>query len=177
MAFSSKDGTKKFGSRFQKNRYDSVHAEKMDSGKVGEGEKSTGNPVKGSEPKAMSRVGATGETKGAMDEAHVPDNDVKGMNMEEGSQEAPANVVAQHGPATHTHVHSDHKTGKHVVVSHHADGHMHHNLHKSADAAQSEAAQLGGPANTENTDSAPNADADNDNDLFGNDSFKTPRLA
>lgn len=62
--------------------------------------------------------------------------------QEEGHKESPEQVVAEHGPAHTTVTHHDHETGKHKVVSHHKDGHMHESEHASSDEAHDHAKGL-----------------------------------
>jgi hypothetical protein len=159
--FQSKDG-KKFGSAFVARRRDKEHEQSM----------STEAPDKAMVPKEESRTNDMGEAKMSKMNASAPDNDV-----ETNPDGVDANQVAsEHGPATSVHVKHDHQANTHHVTSMHKDGHVHMSKHGSAKEAHDAAAQLGGEANTENTDSPANEDA-GDGDLFGNDGFKTPKLA
>jgi hypothetical protein len=173
MAFPTKDG-KSFGSRFKQRKYDSVHSSELGDKKVGEGQKSTGSPEKGSEPKAMSRTNDQGEAKFSSKEASAPDNNVKGMNMEENSgQPQSSTVVAKHGKAVHVHTSHDHETGKHHVHSVHADGHVNDSDHASAQDAHETAKQLGGGDEKEANDN-PLEEAQEGPEPDG---FQMPRLA
>ena len=125
--FKSKDG-KSFGSAYVAKKRDSMHA--------GAGDKSM--PM--GESKAAPRTNPQGEALMSAANANAPDNDVKANP--EGVDAA--SVVAQHGPAVSTTVHHDHKGGNHVVVSRHANGHVHTSKHSSAKDAHDEAAQLAG---------------------------------
>jgi hypothetical protein len=172
MAFSTRDG-KMFGSRFKQRKYDNMHSSEKGDAKVGEGQKSVGNPEKGSVPQAMSRTNAQGEAKFSAKEATAPDNDVKGMNMQEGSQEQPSAVVAKHGKAVHTHTSHDYENNKHHVHSIHADGHVSDSDHESEQEAQETAKQLGGGDEKETNDN-PLEEAQEGPEPDG---FKMPRLA
>ena len=63
---------------------------------------------------------------------------------QEGMQEAPEQIVKEHGPATTVHISHDHKSGKHHVVSTHPDGHVHTSDHATAGEAHAAAGKLSG---------------------------------
>jgi len=155
--------------------YTTKSGQKFGSAMVGKKKDAMGSENKAmpfGESKETPRTNPMGEAKKSANEATAPDNDVK-ANPE--GVDAGA-VAAEHGPAEHIHVHHDHAANKHHVISHHKDGHMHTSDHASAPDAHAAAAQLGGEANTENSNAAPNADT-GDGNLFGNDGFSTPKLA
>jgi hypothetical protein len=112
---------RKFGSRFRANKFDAMHA----------GDEDTAPKQRMSEAHEAAETPEfeAGEKEGA---------------EEVQKQESPKQVVAQHGKATSTHVHSDHTTGKHHVVSHHADGYMHQSDYNTPEDAHDAAKQLGG---------------------------------
>ena len=166
--FPTKSG-KSYGSAYVAKKKDAMHAgsESPVSSKM--------SPLAPS-PKADAaepRTNSMGEAKFSAANANAPDNNVLGSpdNFDAGA------VAAEHGPASTVTVHHDHAAKKHHVVSRHPDGHMHTSDHASAADAHDHAAQLGGEANTENNDKAPNEDQSGDSAMFGNDGFKTPHLA
>ena len=88
----------------------------------------------------------------------------------EGATPSADSVKAEHGPAMSTHVHSDHTSNEHHVISHHKNGHVHHSKHGSAQEAHDMAAALaeGGDQTSHSAagDQAPESDG-----------FQMPRLA
>jgi hypothetical protein len=172
--YTTKTG-QKFGSSFVGKKKDALHS--ADENAPHLGPKSTDMPSgspSNSAAKEPSRTNPAGEAKFSAANAAVPDNDVK---AEPEGVDAGA-VAAEHGPAASVTTHHDHKAGKHMVVSHHPDGHMHSSQHKSHADAHAAAKQLSGPANEENTDKDPNADAGQGN-MFGggeSDGFNMPSL-
>ena len=114
MAFPTKDGQRKFGSAFRAKKYDEFHK---------------AAPVESPEHEAkQSPEFEAGEQEGKKEN--------------EAGQEAPHEVVAAHGKAHSVHIHHDHENGKHKVVSHHEDGHMHESEHGSAAEAHDHGKQL-----------------------------------
>lgn len=167
--YTTKSG-QKFGSAMVGKKKDAMGAENK------EPVQTESNPDK-SAPNEEPRTNAGGEAKFSAKEATAPDNDV--LANPEGVDAG--SVAAEHGPATSVTTHHDHKAGKHVVISQHPDGHMNMSQHKSHAEAHKASAQLSGPANEENTDKKPNADA-GQGDMFGDnqpesDGFSMPRLA
>jgi hypothetical protein len=142
MAFQSKDG-KSFGSKFVAKRRDDEHA-KM------------GKDVMGATSPAENKPAPATEQEPAEQE-------------QKPMQEDPKQVAMEHGPATDVTIHHDHKSGKHHVVSHHADGHMHMSDHASAKEAHDAATQLSGGDQQPAEASAAPAEA--------SDGFQMPRLA
>ena len=57
-------------------------------------------------------------------------------------QQAPEEVVAEHGPAVEVHIQHEHEMGSHHVHSVHPDGHEHHSDHGSAGEAHEHAKKL-----------------------------------
>jgi hypothetical protein len=154
--------------------YTTKSGQKFGSAMVGKKKDAMGSENKAmpfGESKEEPRTNVMGEAKHSSKEAVAPDNDVK-ANPE--GVDAGA-VAAEHGPAEHVHIHHNHAANKHHVISHHPDGHMHMSDHDSAPDAHKAAAQLGGEANTENSNAAPNADAGK-GDMFGGDGFSMPSL-
>ena len=142
MAFQSKDG-KSFGSKFVAKRRDDEHA------KMGKDVMGATSPVENKPAPAMEQESSEQEQKPM--------------------QEDPKQVAMEHGPATDVTIHHDHKSGKHHVVSHHADGHMHMSDHASAKEAHDAATQLSGGDQQPAEASAAPAEA--------SDGFQMPRLA
>lgn len=151
MAFPTKDGSKKFGSRFAQRKYDEHH---------------------GGDNKPAASAGAK-----LMNDAHESKEspefeagEQEGAQEQQQGQESPQNVVKMHGKAQHVHVSHDNENNKHHVHSVHADGHVHDSDHASADEARTAAKTLGGgdQASTVPTeeDNAPEPDG-----------FQMPRLA
>ena len=148
MAFPTKDGSKKFGSRFAQRKYDQHHG----------GDEQQKSPA--------PKMGAAHEEK------ETPEFE---SGEQEGAQEGnensnPAEVVKQHGKAQHVHVSHDHVNNKHHVHSVHADGHVHDSDHASPQEANDAAKQLGGGDQMASTpEEAPGAPEP--------DGFQMPRLA
>jgi len=119
MAFTSKDGKKRFGSAYVAKRYDENH------------------------PSEEKNAGAEHEEM-----KETPEQEMKETPMEEkkeekeGTEEHP--VVTEHGPAHTVHIKHDHTAKRHHVTSHHNDGHVHESEHATPDEAHSEAAKLAG---------------------------------
>jgi hypothetical protein len=122
MAFPTKDGNKKFGSRFAQRKYDSVHADKAPQGKM----------MDAAHEAAETPTFEAGEQEGAKEA------------MDQKQENNPAQVVAKHGKAIHVHTSHDHMADKHHVHSVHQDGHVHDSDHATAQDAQNTAKQLGG---------------------------------
>jgi hypothetical protein len=176
MSFKSKDG-KSFGSAYVAKKKDAMHAgatEPSTSMGPKDTTRDTEAPEKAAVPAEESRTNDEGAAKVSAKEATAPDNDV--LANPEGVDAGA--VVAEHGPASSVTTHHDHQSGKHVVISRHPSGHMNMSQHKSHGEAHEAAKQLSGPANEENTDKNPNADA-GQGDMYGggeNDGFKMPGL-
>lgn len=153
--FESKDG-KKFGSAYVARRRDKEHEQAM-------GTEKPENPM---EKKEESRTSNEGEALMSKANANAPDNDVK--DSPEGVD--PHAVVAEHGPAMSTEVHSDHTKNEHHVISHHKSGHVNHSKHGSAqdahNAAMALASQGDQPSGSPEGEQAPEADG-----------FQMPKLA
>ena len=115
--YTSKSG-KKFGSIFAGRRHDADHTEDGMHSESPEHEK------------AESPEFEAGEQEGAVE------------NKAEEHEGETHPVVAEHGKATKVVIHHDEKTGRHTVTSHHADGHVHMNVHEHAHKAHDEARQL-----------------------------------
>lgn len=186
MAFTSKDGKRKFGSGFQAKRYDSVHANDMQE-PTGQGPMKS-SAKKPTEPKEESRTESTGFSKKSQPSVNSTSN-TKGMHMgndapkehedfeesrtnDNGESTSPEEVVSQHGSAHTVTVHHDHTANKHHVMSHHKDGHMHESNHASAMEAHEHAKQLGSADADENKSGEPGeGEAGSDNEdlssLFG----------
>jgi len=147
--FKSKDG-KSFGSAYVAKRRD----------------KELSAPEKPMASREEPRTNSEGEALMSKANANAPDNDVKSSpeNVD------PSAVVAEHGPATDVHIHSDMKANEHHVVSHHKSGHVHHSKHSSAQDAHKAAAVLAEasdqPSGSPESDNAPESDG-----------FTMPRLA
>lgn len=112
MAFPTKDGKRTFGSAFRTKKYDSFH-----------GPEAAAEPA---EKKSPVIDAAQGKEEGAAEQG----------------ENNPQAVVAEHGPAHTVITHHDHETGKHKVVSHHKDGHMHESEHGTSDEAHEHGKQL-----------------------------------
>jgi len=121
MAFSTKDGKKKFGSAYAAKRYDSAHDEPANEK---DAKKKFGKVLSDKE----------GDLKHEMDESPETQH-------EEGEDEMHP-VVAEHGAAHHVSIHHDHNNGKHTVVSHHEDGHVNTSEHQDAKTAHEEGGKL-----------------------------------
>jgi hypothetical protein len=117
MAFQTKDGARKFGSAFRAKKYDEFH--------------------KASAETPVHEAKETPEFEAGEQEGKVEDK-----VGQEPMHEAPHEVVAAHGKANSVHIHHDHANGKHKVVSHHEDGHMHESEHGSAGEAHDHGKQL-----------------------------------
>ena len=79
----------------------------------------------------------------------------KGMGEEQGIEQ----VVKEHGPAHGMH-HSIQEDGQHHVVTHHADGHVHHSSHGSFGEAHDHMGKAGAEsAEQEPTESPDDAEA------------------
>jgi hypothetical protein len=154
--FKSKDG-KSFGSAYVAKKRDAMH---------GEGDKTTNAPESPMASKEESRTNNEGEALFSKSEANAPDNNVK-SNPENVD---PHSVVAEHGPASDVHIHSDMKANEHHVMSHHKSGHVHHSKHGSAQDAHKAAAELAEagdqPSGNPEEGNAPESDG-----------FTMPRLA
>lgn len=157
--FSSKDG-KKFGSAYVAKKRDAMH---------GEGDKNLNTPETPMEQKEESRTGNEGEALMSKANANAPDNDVK-SNPENVDPKA---VVAEHGPALSTEVHSDHVNNEHHVMSHHKSGHVHHSKHGSMQDAHSAATELASTGEGEK----PAGDGMSENESPEPDGFSMPKLA
>jgi hypothetical protein len=137
--YTSKSG-KKFGSIFAGRKHDQDHTP--------DGMHSEGGPKESPEHEASeSPEFEAGEHEGAHEgvEANEGDEHNGEMNEENGKEEHEGEqhpVVAEHGPATKVVIHHDEKSGRHTVTSHHADGHVHMNVHEHAHKAHSEAREL-----------------------------------
>lgn len=153
--FKSKDG-KSFGSAYVAKRRDAAHESGM----------GTNEPEKPEASKEEPRTSNEGEALFSKSEATAPDNDVK-TNPENMDPHA---VVAEHGPALSTTVHSDHANNEHHVMSHHKSGHVHHSKHGNAPDAHKAAMELASegdqPAGNPSDNEAPEADG-----------FSMPKLA
>jgi hypothetical protein len=138
--FKAKDG-KRFGSIFAGRKYDQDHSP--------DGMHSEGGPKESPEHEAKETPEfEAGEHEGAKegvemneDKEHNGSTNERESDNEDEQHEAHP-VVAEHGPAHKIIVHHDEKTGRHTVTSHHADGHVHMNVHEHAHKAHSEAREL-----------------------------------
>jgi hypothetical protein len=66
------------------------------------------------------------------------------------TEDDPAQVAQEHGPAVEINIQHHHEAGQHHVHSVHPDGHEHHSEHGSAQEAHAHAAQLASePAESE----------------------------
>ena len=118
--YTSKSG-KKFGSIFAGRRHDADHTE---DGMHSEGE---------AHEKAETPEFEAGEQEGAVE------HKAEGEEQHDGEEHP---MVAEHGPAHKVVISHDEKSGRHVVTSHHKDGHVHSNVHEHAHKAHDEARQL-----------------------------------
>jgi len=153
MAFQSKDGKRKFGSGFRAKKYDEFHPQETEQPKIKETESEP------SESSAKSRVNASGFSKKSQPSTgdtsktkamnlgnsapEHSENDQEPRTEADGESVSPEEVVAEHGPAHTVAVHHDHENGKHKVISHHKDGHMHESEHATAAEAHEHASKLG----------------------------------
>ena len=129
--FKAKDG-KRFGSIFAGRKYDQDHSP--------DGMHSEGGPKESPEhEKSETPEFETGEHEGAKEGVEEKNPEANGEEHAEGETHP---VVAEHGKATKVVIHHDEKTGRHTVTSHHADGHVHTNVHEHAHKAHDEARQL-----------------------------------
>lgn len=126
MAFPTKDGSKKFGSRFAQRKYDQHHG---------------AAPAAPAKPAAEPKMNAMHEAK---ETPEFEAGEQEGAQEGPEQNEAPEQVVANHGKALSTNVHSDHANKKHHVVSHHADGHVHNSDHASKQEADATVQKLMG---------------------------------
>lgn len=128
--FPTKDGQRKFGSAFRAKKYDSFHPASEEPNK-----------------NEHSPVVDAAEGKDAAGEQNAEGHD-------------PKQVVAEHGKAHSVHIHHNHAEGKHKVVSHHEDGHMHEKEFENAGAAHDEAKKLSGSDEDVAENEAPAGDSD-----------------
>ncbi len=115
MFESKKTPGKKFGSMFAGRRYDEAHTD-------------DGMHDMNAEPKESPMV--------------EEEEKKKGDEKENEEDEHP--VVAEHGKAHKVIIHHDHEAGRHVVTSHHKDGHMNTSTHEAAAEAHEEGRKLAG---------------------------------
>jgi hypothetical protein len=155
VPFPTKDGSKKFGSRFAQRKYDQHH---------GAAEKPAEKPAASAGAKLMNDAHESQETP------EFESGEQEGAQEGQQQQEAPEQVVKQHGKAQHVHVSHDNTNNKHHVHSVHADGHVHDSDHASAQEAQTAAKQLGGGDQTA-------SELPQDEGAPEPDGFKMPRLA
>ena len=94
--------------------------------------------------KASSVLGGDSPEHEAKETPEFEKGEQEGAKEAPEQNEQPSQVVAQHGKAHTIHVAHDHKSGKHHVVSTHADGHVHTSDHASAKEAHDAATQLAG---------------------------------
>ena len=118
--YTSKSG-KKFGSIFAGRRHDADHTEDGMHSESPEHEK------------AESPEFEAGEQEGAVE------HKAEGEEQHEGEEHP---MVSEHGKAHKIVISHDEKSGRHVVTSHHKDGHVHTNVHEHAHKAHDEARQL-----------------------------------
>ena len=131
MYESKKTPGKKFGSIFAGKKYDENHSE--------DGMHSESPEHEAKESPEFE----AGEHEGVEANESKEHNGV--MNEENGDEEHTGEqhpVVGEHGKATKVVIHHDEKSGRHTVTSHHADGHVHTNVHEQAHKAHDEARQL-----------------------------------
>jgi hypothetical protein len=132
--FQTQDGQRKFGSAFRAKKYDEFHAE------------------------------PAGHTEQTYNEHNQADQSGKGKKQVSKSEqpgtehETPQEVVKTHGRAHSVHIHHDHENGKHKVVSHHEDGHMHESEHESVADAHDHGKQLANADEDEMQNEEGNAD-------------------
>ena len=139
--YTSKSG-KKFGSVFAGRKHDQDHTP--------DGMHSEGKPMSEEHEAKETPEFEAGEQEGAKEHEGVEMNEGKEHNGETNEREGDEGdemhethpVVAEHGPATKVVIHHDEKSGRHTVTSHHADGHVHMNVHEHAHKAHSEAREL-----------------------------------
>ena len=136
--FKAKDG-KRFGSIFAGRHYDENHSEDgMHSESPEHEAKETPEFEAGEQEGAKEHEGV---------EANEGDEHNGEMNEEQGNEEHEGEqhpVVAEHGPAHKVVISHDEKSGRHVVTSHHHDGHVHTNVHENAADAHKEGSDLAG---------------------------------
>jgi hypothetical protein len=147
MAFPTKDGKKKFGSGFVAKRYDSMHPGESEP-TAGPAKAPGGLGLKKASPAPLGEdnpFAAKPTPSAAMNPALGAEPDPNAQ-PDPNAPEDPQSTVAQHGAASNVTVHHSHSTGKHVVVSKHPDGHLHHSVHATAQDAHSAAKTLGGGA-------------------------------
>jgi hypothetical protein len=133
--YTSKTG-KKFGSSFAGKHYDENHSEDGMHSEAPEHEKSETPEFEAGEQEGAKEGVEMNEGK----EHNGETNERVGDEGDEQHETHP--VVAEHGPATKVVIHHDEKSGRHTVTSHHADGHVHMNVHEHAHKAHSEAREL-----------------------------------
>jgi hypothetical protein len=134
MAFESKKTPgKRFGSIFQQKHYDENHSEDGMHSESPEHEKSESPEFEAGEHEGVE----ANESK----EHNGVTNEENGDEEHTGEQHP---VVGEHGKATKVVIHHDEKSGRHTVTSHHADGHVHTNVHEHAHKAHDEARSLAG---------------------------------
>lgn len=119
--FKAKDG-KRFGSIFAGRKYDENHSE--------DGVHSEGGKPSPEHEAAETPEFEAGEQEGAVEHE---------AEQHEGEEHP---VVAEHGPAHKVVISHDEKSGRHVVTSHHSDGHVHSAVHKTKHDAHKEAQKL-----------------------------------
>ena len=127
MYESKKTPGKKFGSSFAGKHYDENHSEDGMHSETPE-----------HEAKETPEFEA-GEHEGAKEGVEEKNPEANGEEHAEGETHP---VVAEHGPAHKIIVHHDEKSGRHTVTSHHADGHVHMNVHEHAHKAHDEGREL-----------------------------------
>jgi hypothetical protein len=138
MYQSTKTPGKKFGSIFAGKKYDQDHTED------------------GMHSEGMSKESPEHESKESPDfEAGEQEGAQESEGKErDGSDFETHPVTAEHGKAHKVTIHHDHEAGRHTVMSHHPDGHVHTNVHEHAHKAHDEARQLAAvpPAGKEEND-------------------------
>jgi hypothetical protein len=128
MYESKKTPGKKFGSAFAGKRYDEAHSE--------DGLHKLGQEAPEHEEKETPEFEA-GEHEGA------EEHEGKEHEGEENTQEE-EQVAAEHGPAHKVVISHDEQSGRHVVQSHHKDGHSHSRVHANAAHAHKAGKALAG---------------------------------
>jgi hypothetical protein len=117
---------KKFGSIFAGRKYDEAHTEDGMHSESPEHEAKETPEFEAGEREGMDKNFEDKESE-MHDEMH-------------GGEEHPA--VKEHGKAHKVVIHHDEASGRHTVQSHHADGHVHTNVHEHAHKAHDEAREL-----------------------------------
>ena len=128
--YTSKSG-KKFGSIFAGRKHDQDHTP--------DGMHSEGKPMSEEHEAKETPEFEAGEHEGAKEGVEEKNPEANGEEHAEGETHP---VVAEHGKATKVVIHHDEKTGRHTVTSHHADGHVHMNVHEHAHKAHDEGREL-----------------------------------